>query len=98
MWLEQGRQPGAVQAPSGVAAFPGGSVKRMFGDGFGPGACTGIVPVASLLGGFDFGKMVFDVTRKADGATGAATGGQGGSGAMWFVFVFSVGLWFAASS
>jgi len=51
---DKGKQPGAVQAPGGIAAFPGGSVKRMFG--------------------FDFGKMVFDVTKQADGATGAAAG------------------------
>lgn len=51
---DRGRRPGHVAAPNAVAAFPGGSVKRLFG--------------------FDFGKMVFDVTKKADGASGAAVG------------------------
>jgi len=37
-----------------VAAFPGGSVKRLFGS--------------------DFGKMVFDITKEADGASGAVAG------------------------
>jgi len=48
---DKGRTPGHVVSPNGVAAFPGGSVKRLFG--------------------FDFGKMVFDVTKKAEGAGGA---------------------------
>jgi hypothetical protein len=53
---DKGQRPQQVPviAPSAVAAFPGGSVKRLFG--------------------FDFGKAIFDVTKKAEGAAGAAVG------------------------
>jgi len=51
---DKGRRPSQVIAPKAVAAFPGGSVKRLYG--------------------FDFGKMAFDVTKKAQGAEGAAVG------------------------
>jgi hypothetical protein len=38
-------------------------------------ACCGWMRFRLLyVAGFDFGKMVFDVTKKADGATGAAVG------------------------
>merc|ERR1719272_248918 len=49
-----GKHPGEIVAKNAVAAFPGGSVKRLFG--------------------FDFGKMIFDVTKKADGSAGASVG------------------------
>lgn len=50
---DKGRRPGHV-APSAVAAFPGGSVKRLFG--------------------FDFGKMAYDASQKAEGAAASAVG------------------------
>jgi hypothetical protein len=48
---DKGRKPGPLQGVSGMAAFPGGSVKRAYG--------------------FDFGKMAFDMTQKAEGEAGA---------------------------
>jgi len=51
---DKGKHPGEIVAKNAVAAFPGGSVKRLFG--------------------FDFGKMISDVTKKADGSAGASVG------------------------
>lgn len=51
---DKGVRPGAMRSPGAVGAFPGGSVKRIFG--------------------FDFGKEVYDITKKAEGAGGASTG------------------------
>jgi len=51
---DKGFRPGRIVAPRAVAAFPGGSVKRLFG--------------------FDLGKLVFDATKNAEGAAGAAAG------------------------
>jgi hypothetical protein len=54
-------------------------VKRTFGDASLPGpvlAWNGL-PDGLRFPGFDFGKMVFDATKKAEGATGAAAGARG---------------------
>lgn len=50
---DKGQLPGRI-APNAVAAFPGGSVKRLFG--------------------FDFGKMAYDASQKAEGAAASAVG------------------------
>lgn len=50
---DHAKRAGPAQATK-VGAFPGGSVKRLFG--------------------FDLGKMVTDITNKAQGASGAAAG------------------------
>lgn len=50
----KGQRPGSAASPNAVAAFPGGSVKRLFG--------------------FDFGKMTYDATQKAEGEAASAVG------------------------
>ena len=52
--------------------FQGGSVKRLFGEG--GSKCTFAHTGRLVHRGFDFGKMVFDVTNKAQGAAGASAG------------------------
>ena len=69
---DHGKRAGPAQATK-VGAFPGGSVKRLFGR-HSHKICF-CSPVASiLLPGFDLGKMVTDITNKAQGASGAAAG------------------------
>jgi hypothetical protein len=61
-----------------LLVLQGGSVKRTFGDASLPGpvlAWNGL-PDGLRFPGFDFGKMVFDATKKAEGATGAAAGAR----------------------